>query len=88
MNQITPTHVYADNLNGPGFVVWRYNPTAGIPIWVVRKWHKLGPEQRMKTVSGLTAVPGDWILLHQDGRDEYTFKMTDEEFKRRIVPIP
>jgi len=40
---------------------WVYDPSAGIPIWVVRRWHKIGSEEKLETTSGLVAYPGDTI---------------------------
>lgn len=40
---------------------WVYDPKANIPVWVFRRWHKIGSELRLDTTSGLSAYTGDTI---------------------------
>lgn len=68
-----------------GYVVneWVYDPTAPIPIWVVRTFHKLGSEQKLESLNFGTAYPGDTIcrlekakLLWVEKKDP-KWRMTD-----------
>jgi len=81
-------------LKGPHSVVlacWKYDPTAPIPIWVVRSFHKLGSEAKLEGISAVdgsiqTAKPGDWILgIDEEGGPVYAVAITAEEFERALA---
>jgi hypothetical protein len=86
--KLRPTHQHKQS---PQLVItaWVNDPKAGIPIWVVRKYHRCGGEPGQLTpVTGRPAQVGDYICHHDDGESDHYFSLSPSEFELNYEPIP
>jgi hypothetical protein len=75
-------------LSGPDVTAWQFNPDAGIPIWVARKFHNIsGVRGEWQAIAGtgeiVDARTGDWCVHHE----LQIFVMSDAEFRAAFEPL-
>ncbi len=71
---------------------WQYDPAAPIPVWVARKWHRLGLDNLLESIENGKARPGQWIVCFnpvpgRNGEPMFTV-FTPEEFAAVFKPLP
>ncbi len=60
--------------------LWRYEPKANIPLWVVKRFHKLGDAPILQTASGSMVRPGEYCGLVEPHGAQQATMFTVEEY--------
>lgn len=88
-SRLTPTHQALFGKNEDA-TCWQFDPNSPIPIWVHKKFHRIGPPgewQALIVINGqeilVTAKTGDWAVT-----DGMTYVIiSNDEFKNLFRPI-
>jgi len=84
---VKPTHYSAIGSDKQDVTAWQFNHSAPIPIWVAKKFHRVGGSGWSAiAVDGslVEAKDGDWVIAPNVGM---CFVLTDKEFQECFKPL-